>query len=253
MSLLEEELQAEADESKGAAATSPAALTAFRRGVSGVIVPIITTVIAFLAGGLIVLATGHNPLSTYTVDLQRDRPQLAVPVGHRLRACDRGRQPAADAYAGHIFDPRRPRGRVRVPRRHVQHRRPGPIHRRPDHRRLDRLLLRRDAAAPPHRVCDRRRSPRRRCVGRNRRCPEGGHGRQRGDLDDHARTGSRSGSASTASSSGARCRTRIWRRRPYPATSSPERSCRCSGAAPRSRGSTSGSSSRSRSRSCSPC
>jgi len=65
MSLLEEELHAEADETQGAAATSPAALTAFRRGASGVVVPIITAVIAFIAGGLIVLATGHNPLSTY--------------------------------------------------------------------------------------------------------------------------------------------------------------------------------------------
>ena len=65
MSLLEDELQAEADESQGAAARSPATLTAFRRGMSGVMVPIITTIIAFIAGGLIVLATGHNPLSTY--------------------------------------------------------------------------------------------------------------------------------------------------------------------------------------------
>jgi simple sugar transport system permease protein len=65
VSLLEEELKAEADESQGAAATSPAALTAFRRGASGVVVPIITAVIAFIAGGLIVLATGHNPLTTY--------------------------------------------------------------------------------------------------------------------------------------------------------------------------------------------
>jgi simple sugar transport system permease protein len=65
MSLLEDEIQAEAEESSGAAARSPAALTAFRRGASGVLVPIITTVIAFIAGGLVVLATGHNPLSTY--------------------------------------------------------------------------------------------------------------------------------------------------------------------------------------------
>jgi simple sugar transport system permease protein len=65
VSLLEEELQAEADESQGAAARSPAALTAFRRGASGVVVPILTTLIAFIAGGLIVLATGHDPLSTY--------------------------------------------------------------------------------------------------------------------------------------------------------------------------------------------
>ncbi len=65
MSLLEEELQAEPDEGGGAAARSPATLTAFRRGASGVVVPIITTIIAFIGGGLIVLATGHNPLSTY--------------------------------------------------------------------------------------------------------------------------------------------------------------------------------------------
>ena len=66
MTLLEEELEAEAEESPGSAARSPAALTAFRRGLSGVTVPILTTVIAFIAGGLIVLATGHDPLSTYS-------------------------------------------------------------------------------------------------------------------------------------------------------------------------------------------
>ena len=47
-----------------ASLTSPARLTAYlRRG--GVIVPILTTVIAFLAAGVVVLLTGHNPLSTY--------------------------------------------------------------------------------------------------------------------------------------------------------------------------------------------
>jgi ABC-type uncharacterized transport system permease subunit len=66
VSLLEDELETEAEESPGAATRSPAALTAFRRGASGVTVPILTTVIAFIAGGLIVLATGHNPFSTYT-------------------------------------------------------------------------------------------------------------------------------------------------------------------------------------------
>jgi len=65
LSLLEEELNAEAEETTGAAAASPAALTAFRRGASGVLVPIITAVIGFIAGGLIVLATGHDPLTTY--------------------------------------------------------------------------------------------------------------------------------------------------------------------------------------------
>ena len=66
MSMLDDELEAEASQAEGAAARSPAALTAFRRGASGITVPILTTVIAFIAGGLIVLATGHNPLTTYS-------------------------------------------------------------------------------------------------------------------------------------------------------------------------------------------
>ena len=63
---LDDELEAEAGQSGGAAARSPAALTAFRRGASGIVVPILTTVIAFIAGGVIVLATGHDPITTYT-------------------------------------------------------------------------------------------------------------------------------------------------------------------------------------------
>jgi ABC-type uncharacterized transport system permease subunit len=48
----------------GAALSTPARLTAYvRRG--GVIVPILTVVIAFVVGGLVVLVTGHNPFSTY--------------------------------------------------------------------------------------------------------------------------------------------------------------------------------------------
>ncbi len=65
MSELEEELQSEAEEAPAVAARSPATLTAFRRGISGVTVPVLTTVLAFVAGGLIVLGTGHNPFSTY--------------------------------------------------------------------------------------------------------------------------------------------------------------------------------------------
>jgi hypothetical protein len=64
MSSLEDELQIEAEETEGAAARSPASLTAFRRGMSGITVPILTTVLAIIAGGLIVLATGHNPLTS---------------------------------------------------------------------------------------------------------------------------------------------------------------------------------------------
>jgi simple sugar transport system permease protein len=65
MSELEEELQTEAEEAPAVAARSPASLTAFRRGISGITVPVLTTVLAFVAGGLIVLGTGHNPFSTY--------------------------------------------------------------------------------------------------------------------------------------------------------------------------------------------
>jgi general nucleoside transport system permease protein len=69
MSTVEQEperdvLNADAEDGAGAALTTPARLTAYvRRG--GVIVPILTTLIAFVVGGLVVLVTGHNPLSTY--------------------------------------------------------------------------------------------------------------------------------------------------------------------------------------------
>jgi ABC-type uncharacterized transport system permease subunit len=57
-------LEAEDESATGAALTTPARLTAYvRRG--GVIVPILTAVIAFIVGGLVVLITGHNPFSTY--------------------------------------------------------------------------------------------------------------------------------------------------------------------------------------------
>ena len=53
------------EEALEASLTSPARLTAYlRRG--GVIVPILTTVIAFLVAGIVVLLTGHDPLNTYS-------------------------------------------------------------------------------------------------------------------------------------------------------------------------------------------
>jgi ABC-type uncharacterized transport system permease subunit len=48
----------------GAGQTSAARLAAYVQG-GGVLVPLLTVVLAFLAGGLVILATGHNPLSTY--------------------------------------------------------------------------------------------------------------------------------------------------------------------------------------------
>jgi ABC-type uncharacterized transport system permease subunit len=48
----------------GGGQTSAARLAAYVQG-GGVIVPLLTVVLAFLAGGLVILVTGHNPLSTY--------------------------------------------------------------------------------------------------------------------------------------------------------------------------------------------
>jgi general nucleoside transport system permease protein len=48
-----------------AAATTPAArLAAYVQG-GGVIVPVLTALLAFFVGGLVILITGHNPFSTY--------------------------------------------------------------------------------------------------------------------------------------------------------------------------------------------
>jgi general nucleoside transport system permease protein len=49
---------------EGGPQTSAARLAAYVQG-GGVIVPLLTVVLAFLAGGLVILVTGHNPLSTY--------------------------------------------------------------------------------------------------------------------------------------------------------------------------------------------
>jgi simple sugar transport system permease protein len=54
-----------ANEELEAAAQTPAArLAAYFEG-GGVIVPILTAVLAFFVGGLVILITGHNPISTY--------------------------------------------------------------------------------------------------------------------------------------------------------------------------------------------
>ena len=49
---------------EGGGQTSAARLAAYVQG-GGVIVPLLTVVMAFLAGGIVILLTGHNPLSTY--------------------------------------------------------------------------------------------------------------------------------------------------------------------------------------------
>jgi ABC-type uncharacterized transport system permease subunit len=49
---------------EGGGQTSAARLAAYVQG-GGIVVPLLTVVLAFLAGGLVILLTGHNPLSTY--------------------------------------------------------------------------------------------------------------------------------------------------------------------------------------------
>ena len=49
---------------EAAATTSAARLAAYLQG-GGVIVPLLTAVLAFFVGGLVILITGHNPISTY--------------------------------------------------------------------------------------------------------------------------------------------------------------------------------------------
>ena len=53
------------DDPDGMRAERRAARLAFYQRAGGIITPIITAMIAFFMGGLVVLATGHNPLRTY--------------------------------------------------------------------------------------------------------------------------------------------------------------------------------------------
>jgi hypothetical protein len=46
-------------------APSVAGRLAFYQRAGGIITPLTTTVVAFFMGGIVVLATGHNPLQTY--------------------------------------------------------------------------------------------------------------------------------------------------------------------------------------------
>jgi simple sugar transport system permease protein len=52
------------DDSAAAAATPASRLAGYLRG-GGIIVPLLTTLIAFLAGGLVMLVTGSDPIATY--------------------------------------------------------------------------------------------------------------------------------------------------------------------------------------------
>ncbi len=119
-------------------------------------------------------------------DLQRHGAELALSLGDRCRPRPGGDQPAADPAARDAADALRARGRVRLPLRHVQHRRPGAVRRRLDHVGLGRLVVRRHERPAPHRPRRPRRRRQRGDLGRDRRLPQGDRRRARGDLDDHA-------------------------------------------------------------------
>ena len=63
---------------------------AFYQRAGGIVTPIITTILAFLVGGLVVLATGHNPLSTYRAIFNGTGLNWLVPVGDGRRPRARG-------------------------------------------------------------------------------------------------------------------------------------------------------------------
>ena len=51
--------------SPGEGPPSPAARLNHLQRAGGIVPPILTAIVAFFVGGLVVLATGHNPLTTY--------------------------------------------------------------------------------------------------------------------------------------------------------------------------------------------
>jgi general nucleoside transport system permease protein len=63
-------------------APSVAERLAFYQRAGGIITPVITVLLAFLAGGLVVLATGHNPLKTYKAVWEGTGLQWFFQFGH---------------------------------------------------------------------------------------------------------------------------------------------------------------------------
>jgi simple sugar transport system permease protein len=65
---------------------SPAARLALYQRAGGIVTPLLTALIAFLAGGIIVLATGNNPLRTYWAIFQGTGLLWLVPGAHGFDA-----------------------------------------------------------------------------------------------------------------------------------------------------------------------
>ena len=115
---------------EGAPQTVAARLAGYLRG-GGIITPLLTALLAFFVGGLVV---ARSPATTRSRPTRRSSTAPGLnwffPWIAARRPHDRGAEPAADADPHDAADPHRPRGRLRVPLRPVQHRRPGPVPRR---------------------------------------------------------------------------------------------------------------------------
>ena len=126
-----------------------AARFAVKQRAGGIVVPVLTGVIAFLIGGLVVLATGHNPLLAYR-DIFNGAGLNWIFHPTTNIASTVGVQPHPDPDADDHPHPHRAGRGIRLPLRHVQHRRPGPVPRRPVRRELARLLSSPACSPLPH-------------------------------------------------------------------------------------------------------
>ena len=165
--------------------TPAARLAAYVRG-GGVVVPVLTALLAFVIGGLVVLITGHDPIATYKAIFEGTGFQWLFPWvtgSDRATAALNLQQTlilttpliltglaVAFAFRAGLFNIGG-QGQYTVGG---------------DRGRLGRLLVRRDARLPPHRAGGRGRLPGRGGVGRDRGVAQGDGWGQRGDLHDHA-------------------------------------------------------------------
>ena len=112
------------------------------------IVPLLTALLAFVIGGLVVLLTGNDPIATYEAIWKGTGLQWLFPWTTGDDRDDRRAQPPADADPHDAADPDRPGRGVRVPGRPLQHRRQRPVHHGLDRRGLGRLVVRGHAGRP---------------------------------------------------------------------------------------------------------
>ena len=152
----------------------------------GIITPLLTALIAFAIGGLVIAITGSSPFSTYKAIFDGSGLNWFFPWISAGRPLAGGAEPAADAHRHDAADPHRHGGGLRVPRRAVQHRRAGPVLRRALPRRHHRVVAEGPPGGPPRRARAGPGCAGGRGVGWDRGLPEGADGRERGDLDDHA-------------------------------------------------------------------